>query len=120
MFAAERWRESGAAAQAFPGGILEAKLIEGDAKGKALVRCLCAVTGSKDKGYAYAYTVENLTENPLRFKWAGLEGEIGPKRDFLKVEQSKELMAEASDLAILNFGDQQEFIIRANFWARPK
>jgi hypothetical protein len=119
-FTACRWLESPAVVQAFPGGALEARLIDGGPKGRVLVRCVCAVSGSRAKGYTYAYTVENLTDQPLRFRWAGLEGEVGPKRDFVKVEHPKELTAEESGLAVLDFGDKREYAVRANFWARPK
>jgi hypothetical protein len=117
---ASRWLESDATAKAFPGGPLEAKLIDGGPKGTFLVHCVCAASGSRAKGYVLSYTVENLTDRPLRFKWAGLEGQVGPKRDFLKVERPVELTAETSGVATLDFGEKQEYAIRANFWARLK
>jgi hypothetical protein len=117
---AMRWLESDAIVKAFPGGTLEAKLIDGGPKGTVLVRCFCAASGSRAKGYILSFTVENLTDRPLRFKWAGLEGEVGPKRDFLKVEHPAELTAETSELATFDFGDKQEYGLRTNFWARPK
>jgi hypothetical protein len=119
-FSASRWIESDTTVKAFPGGTLEAKLIDGGPKGTVLVRCVCAASGSRAKGYVLSYTVENLTNRPLRFKWAGLEGEVGPKRDFLKVERPAEVTAETSGLATIDFGDKQEYALPANFWARPK
>jgi hypothetical protein len=106
--------------KAFPGGTLEAKLIDGGPKGTVLARCICAVSVSRARGYMVAYTVENLTDRPLRFQWAGLKGEVGPKRDAVTVERLTEPTAEVSGLATLDFGDKQEYVIRTNFWARPK
>jgi hypothetical protein len=119
-FSPSCWVESDVPAKAFPGGKLEAKLIDGDEKGKVLVRCVSEVTGDKEKGYAYAYTVENLTDKPVQFKWAGLEGKIEPKKSFTKSERSDMLTKEHSELLTLDFGEKREFAIRANLWAMPK
>jgi hypothetical protein len=107
-------------ARAFPGGRLEAKLIDGDEKGKVLVRCASRITGDEAKGYTYTYSVENLTDRPVRFKWAGMEGEVGPKKSFTKSEQTDKLTKEQSEILTLDFGDKREFAIRAHLWAMPK
>jgi hypothetical protein len=119
-FSANRWVESNGAAGAYPGRTLEAKLIEGGANGTVLAWCKSEVTGDKEKGYTYTYTVENRTEKPVTFKWAGLEGKVEPKKTFSKSEPGKVLSNEESGALTLDWGDKREFAIRANFWARPK
>jgi hypothetical protein len=124
---ANRWREANPGPWAEPGRVvLEAKLIEGDENGKVMVRCASDVTGDKDKGYTYTNTVENLSDKPVQFKWAGFEGKIEPGKSFIKSLSSKEQTREESGLAEFDFGDHREFTvpavfaIRANLWARPK
>ncbi len=124
---ATRWLEAGPGPWAEPGrSPLEAKLIEGDAKGKVLVRCASDVSGDKDKGYTYTYTVENRSDKPVQFKWAGFEGKIEPGKSFTKTQQSKEQTREESGRAEFDFGDHKEFTIPAvfaipaNLWGRPK
>src|SRR5213078_1776123 len=65
---------------AYARGRLEAKLIEGDEKGKVLARCTSEISRDATNGYVYGYAVENLTDKPLKFKWAGLEGTVDPKK----------------------------------------
>jgi hypothetical protein len=75
-------------------GTLEAKLIDGDEKGKVRVRVASEVTGDKAKGYTYTYVVENRTDKPIKFKWAGLAGTVAAGKSFTKSEPSKELTRE--------------------------
>ncbi len=119
-FTANRWGESDLGIRNDAGRGVDAKLIEGGKNGTVLVRCACEVTGDKAKGYTYTYTVENLTDKPVRFKWAGLEGEVGPKKTFTRAEPSNEFTWEESGLAEFDFGEKRQFAIRANVWARPK
>jgi hypothetical protein len=114
------WLESGREVTAFPGGKLEAKLIDGGEKGKVLVRCASEVTGDRDKGYTYTYTVENLTDKPISFRWADLEGKVAPGKTYTKSEPSKKLTVEKSDLLTIETQNGSEFAVRANVWARPK
>jgi hypothetical protein len=72
------------------------------------------------KGFTYTYTVENLSDKPVTFSWAGFDGKIEPGKSFVRTEPVKELTREESGLAQLNFGEKGEFAIRANLWARPK
>jgi hypothetical protein len=124
---ANLWREANPGPWADPGrAALEAKLIEGDEKGKVLVRCASDVTGDKNKGYTCTYTVENLSDKAVQFKWAGFEGKIEPGKSFTSSQQSKEQTREESGLAEFDFGDHKEFTVPAvfampaNLWARPK
>ena len=120
-FPAVQWFESNTAAiKAQPGDKLEAKLVDGGANGKALVRCISEVTGDKEKGYTYTLTIENLSTEAVSFKWAGLKGKIEPKKSFTHSESATTLTNEQSGLATLDFGNKREFGIRANFWDRPK
>jgi hypothetical protein len=113
------WSESNKHVAAFPGGKLEAKLVHSD--GKVRVRLLSEVVGDKEKGYVYKYTVENLTNQPCQFQWAGLKGKLKPKKAFTKEERSASLTEERSGQAILDFdGGEATIHIRANLWAMPK
>ncbi len=114
------WQENAQQFSAFPGSLLEAKLIDGDEKGKVMVRCASAVTGDPTSGYVCTYTVENHTDKPVSFKWAGFEGRVEPGKSFTKSEPVKELTREESGLAQLDFGERREFALRANYWWRPK
>ncbi|HEY1379001.1 MAG TPA: hypothetical protein VGF55_19530 [Gemmataceae bacterium] len=115
------WSASANKIAAFSGGKLEAKLIDGDKTGKVRVRFASEVTGDKDKGYTYSYTVENLGDRPLFFKWAGFEGKVEPKKTVTKGERSDKLTEQQTDLATIDFeGGEATFAIRANHWAKPK
>ncbi len=114
------WVEAKQAAPAFVGGRLEAELFNGEQKGAPMVRCASEVTGDGTNGYSFVYTVENRTGRTLRFKWAGLEGEVKPGKTYTHSEAAKELTAEESGLLTIQMADGPEFAIRANLWARPK
>src|SRR5262249_19757684 len=118
---ATSWTESDRALTAFPGGKLEAKLIDGDAKGKELLRVTSEVTGDKEKGYTYSYVVENLSDRSLGFRWGGMREKLGPKKSFTKKEVSEKLTEEKSELLTIDFDDGEATIVmKTNLWAPPK
>jgi hypothetical protein len=118
---AASWTESKRPVAAFPGGKLEAKLIDGDAKGKELLRVRSEITGEKEKGYTYSYVIENLSDRGLGFRWAGMREKLAPKKSFTKKEVSDKLTEEKSDLMTIDFDDGEATIVmRTNLWAVPK
>jgi len=119
-FTSNRWDEGKGRYPAYAGGRLGARLIEGDEKGKVLARFASEVSRDSAAGYVYAYVVENLTDRPLKFKWAGLEGSVEPKKTFAKKETTTKLSEEESGTASLDFSDGREFVIHANLWARSR
>ncbi len=114
------WVESKKPARAFPGGRLEARLCDGDEKGKLIFRCVSEVTGDAKSGYTYTLSVENHTDRRARIQWAGLDERIDPGKTFTKREQSGKLTEEVSDLASLTLDDGRDYAIRANSWGHPK
>jgi hypothetical protein len=86
------------------------------------IRCrfACAVTGDKDKSYAYTYTVENGDEKAVSFRWAGLSGTRKPHDEFTMTEATAKLTNEQSEVAVMDFaGGEPSIQIKTNVWTRP-
>jgi hypothetical protein len=114
------WTEADKPVAAFPGGKLETKWVEGDKDGKVRVRIVSEVTGDKDKGYTYTYTVENTGDKAIHFQWAGWKGDIDPKKAFTKTEHSEKVTEERSEIAKIEFKGEAEVQMKCNLWVRPK
>jgi len=115
------WAERDEKFRAGDGAKLEAKLIDGDANGRVLVRCGSEVTRVADKRYRYSYVVENKSDRPLKFKWGDYEGSLKPKESFTKTAESGEsTFEESATLSVTFDGDTDPTELRTNRWTPPK
>jgi len=115
------WTEAENPVAAFPGGKLETGLLDGDLKGKELLRAVSEVTGDKEKGYTYSYVIENLSDRSLGFRWNGMREKLGPKKSYTKKVASEKLTEEKSELITIDFDDGEATIVmKTNLWAPPK
>jgi len=115
------WTEAEKTVAAFPGAKLATKLLDGDLKGKELVRVVSEVTRDKAKGYTYSYEVKNLSDRVVHFRWGGMRQNLEPKKSFRKEEVSDKLTHEKSELMTIDIdGGEATMVMKANLWAPPK